>query len=243
MANIEFDELHPKTVLAVAAHPDDIDFGASGTVAKFAQAGADVYYLILTDGGSGSADRAMTSQRLRDLRRDEQRAAGKILGLKDVFFCDYTDGCLQNSLEVKRDVVRAIRRIRPEVVITLDPAVLYVPERGFINHPDHRAAGQATLDAVFPLARDHMSFPELLHDEGLEPHKTGTVLMVTFGTAGNFSVDISDWLEAKVRVLAAHASQIADPDIARRKVTEWAAQAGRQAGVRYAEPFTRINIA
>jgi LmbE family N-acetylglucosaminyl deacetylase len=243
MADIKFSELHPKTVLAVAAHPDDIDFGASGTVATFAAEGAAVYYLILTDGGSGTEDRSITSERLRDMRRDEQRAAGKILGLKDVFFCDYKDGCLVNDLNVKRDVVRAIRRVKPEVVITMDPGVLYIPERGFINHPDHRAAGQAALDAVFPLARDHMSFPELLADEALEPHKTATVLMITFGSPGNYTVDITDSFEVKMQALAAHASQLTDPDIARQKVTEWAVAAGKAIDVTYAEPFTRIDIA
>ena len=240
MSEIHFDALHPKVVLGVAAHPDDLDFMASGTVAQFVQNGAKVYYLILTDGGAGSEDRSITSAELQTIRQEEQRNAGKVLGLADVYFCDFEDGTLQNSLEVKREVVRAIRRVKPDVVISVDPSVLYSPALGFINHPDHRAAGQAALDAVFPLARDHMSFPELL-DEGLEPHKTKTVLLMNFNEH-NFAVDISKTIDLKFKALAEHASQIPDLKEVKERFTCRAAEVGKEYGYTYAEPFMRIDI-
>ncbi|MEJ0073518.1 MAG: PIG-L deacetylase family protein [Candidatus Saccharibacteria bacterium] len=198
--------LNPKSFLCVAAHPDDMEFGAAGTVAKFVAGGAKGYYLILTDASKGTADRTIEPKQLTALRQEEQRAAAGILGLEKVFFGDYEDGALEVTQDVKRDIVRAIREVKPEVVITMDPSFIYSAEYGFINHPDHRAAGQATLDAVYPLARDHLSFPELLK-EGLEPHKTATVLLTNFEKHG-FLVDITDHMETKLKALGAHASQL-----------------------------------
>ena len=200
-----------------------------------------MYYLILTDGGKGSEDRTMASEKLRDIRREEQRNAGKVLGLKDVFFCDYPDGTLENTLAVKRDVVKIIRKVKPDVLVAMDPSVLYSAQHGFINHPDHRAAGQAALDAAYPLARDHMSFPELLA-EGYEPHKTKTVLLINF-EAGNFAVDITPTIDTKIKALAAHASQVpADLTTLRSHLLERAKAAGKPFGYDYAELFVRIDI-
>lgn len=240
MGDIQFEDLHPNVVLGVAAHPDDLDFMASGTFAKFAKDGAKAYYLILTDGGAGSEDRAMTSSELKQIRQNEQRKAGKVLGLKDVFFCEFQDGALQNSQEVKREVVRFIRTVRPEVVISIDPSVLYSPQFGIINHPDHRAAGQAALDAVFPLARDHMSFPELL-DEGLEPHKTKTVLLMNMNEH-NYVIDISKTIDLKFNALAEHASQVPDIEAVKKRFSARAAEAAKPYGFSYAETFMRIDI-
>jgi LmbE family N-acetylglucosaminyl deacetylase len=194
----------------------------------------------LTDGGSGSEDRSMTTEKLKEMRHEEQRNAGKVIGLKDVFFCDYPDGRLENSVDVRREIVKIIRKVKPDVVVTWDPSVLYSAERQFINHPDHRASGQATLDAVFPLARDHMSFPELM-DEGYEPHKTKTVLLMNFSNH-NYCVDISNLLETKMDTIAAHTSQVPNMDELREVFTEFAADAGKACGVQYAEAFMRIDI-
>lgn len=233
-------DLHPKVILGVAAHPDDLDFMASGTFAKFISEGAHAYYLILTDGGAGSENRAMTSEQLKKIRQREQRNAGKVLGLKDVFFCEFKDGTLQNNLEVKREVVRIIRKVRPDVVISIDPSVLYSAKFGFINHPDHRAAGQAALDAVFPLARDHMSFSELL-DEGLEPHKTKTILLMNMNDH-NYAVDISKVLDMKFKALGEHVSQVPDLAAVKARFTARAADMGKLYGFSYAETFIRIDI-
>jgi LmbE family N-acetylglucosaminyl deacetylase len=123
----------------------------------------------------------------------------------------------------------------------MDPTMVYDANRGFINHPDHRAAGQATLDAVFPLARDHMSFPELLSEEGLEPHKTPTVLMMNFENH-NFYVDITDHIDTKIAALKAHTSQVEDPEMAVDMIKQWAAQAGGKVGSSYAETFVRVDV-
>jgi LmbE family N-acetylglucosaminyl deacetylase len=239
--NQAFRPLQPKVVLGVVAHPDDLEFGMAGTVAKYIAEGAKGYYFILTNGNKGSSDRDAKPDELRDTRRAEQRAAGQILGLSDVFFGDYDDGALEVSQAVKRDIARVIRTVKPDVVLTMDPTMVYDTERGFINHPDHRAAGQATLDAVFPLARDHMSFPELLQDEGLEPYKTATVLMLNFQKQ-NFYVDISEHMDTKIAALKAHVSQVEDPEMVVDRITTWAAQAGGKVGAKYAETFVRIDV-
>lgn len=208
-------------------------------MARYAAQGAQVYYLILTDGGNGTTDRAQTREKLMRTRHKEQRRACETLGVEDVFFCTYPDGCLENTRDVRRDIVRVVRQVKPDVVITWDPSMLYCAERNFINHPDHRASGQAALDAVFPLARDHMSFPELL-EEGHEPHKTATVLLINFNQS-NFCVDVTDYLDAKMQAIAAHASQVPDMAYVRELFTDLARQAGDEYGVPYAETFMRID--
>ena len=236
-----FQPLQPKIVLGIAAHPDDLEFSASGTMAKYIAAGAKGYYFILTNASKGTSDRSITPEQIRDTRRDEQRAAAKILGLTDVFFGDYEDGALEVTQALKRDIARVIRMVKPDVVITMDPTNIYSAEHGFINHTDHRAAGQATLDAVYPLARDHLAFPELLQ-EGHEPHKTATVLMTNFD-AHNFYVDISAHMDTKLAALHAHASQVPDPNATDEFLRKQAARAGSKVGAAYAEAFVRIDLA
>jgi LmbE family N-acetylglucosaminyl deacetylase len=235
------DDLKPTVALGVAAHPDDLEFGIAGTVAKWVKEGTAVYYLILTNGNKGSADRTLTPDQLRDARREEQRAAAKVLGVRDVFFCDYDDGMLTVSPDVKRDVVRIIRKVKPEVVLTMDPTVVYSLARGFVNHTDHRAAGQSTIDAVFPLARDHLSFPELLEKEGLEPHKVKTLLLTNFDRH-NFYVDISSTMDTKLRALEQHASQISNMADAEKWVRLMGENIGKEAGLSSAEAFMRLDI-
>lgn len=241
MADETENEYIPQIALGIAAHPDDLDFGMSGTMALWASRGTRVYYLILTNGNKGCTDDAIDPKELTLIRRREQRAAAKILGVKDVFFYDYEDGMLQVTPELKCDIVRVIRNIKPDVVLTIDPSLLYYAKRGFINHPDHRAAGQATLDAVYPLARDCLSFPELVHQEELPPHKVKTVLLLNFATQ-NYHVDISDFIDQKMAALGAHASQMPSMSATQAMMREMAAEAGAQIGVKYAESFIRIDI-
>ena len=241
MTKQTFAPLHPKIILGIVAHPDDLEFGMAGMVAKYVAEGAKAYYYILTNANKGTHDRSLSPEALRDLRREEQRAAAKILGVSDVFFSDYEDGTLEVTMEVKCDIVRKIRQVKPDVVLTMDPTMVYNAERGFINHPDHRAAGQATLDAVYPLARDYLSFPELCRDEGLEPHEVATVLMVNFANQ-NFYVDITAQMDTKLQALAAHASQIPSTDKTFAMVRTWAEQTGTHVGAKYAEGFVRIDI-
>jgi LmbE family N-acetylglucosaminyl deacetylase len=240
MQKAVFAPLRPKRALGIAAHPDDLDFGAAGTMARWASEGVEVYYLIITDGSKGSSDRHIKAEDLIKIRQEEQKAAAKILGVKEVLFLNYEDGCLSCNLDVKRDVVRAIRKLRPDIVVTMDPTMTYVADRGFINHPDHRAAGQAALDAVFPLARDYLSFPELLA-EGLEPHKTESVLLINLEKS-NHVEDISKTIQKKMDALGAHKSQMQDLAATQKMMKEIAAETGARAGVSYAESFVRIDV-
>jgi LmbE family N-acetylglucosaminyl deacetylase len=235
----DFQPLHPKVILGVAAHPDDLDVGAGGTLAHFASQGAEIHYLILTDGGSGSDDPLATSAELVTIRRKEQQAGLEIVGGTSITFLDGPDGQLEISLDLKREIVKVIRQIKPDTVITMDPTVVYSAQNGIINHPDHRAAGQATLDAVFPLARDRLSFPEL-YDQGYQPHKVATVLLVNFSTS-NFSVDITNTLDKKIEAIEAHVSQFADHSVS-TWVKEFAHEQGKVAGYELAESFVRIDV-
>jgi LmbE family N-acetylglucosaminyl deacetylase len=234
------DQLNPKVVLGVAAHPDDLDFGAAGAMAKYAAGGADVYYLILTDGSKGSEDQEMLESNLINMRRDEQQAAAKILGIKEVFFLDYEDGLLENTPEVKRDIVRYIRKLKPDTLLTWDPTVVYSLHRGFINHPDHRACGQAALDAAFPLARDHMSFPELI-TEGLDTHKVKELLLLNFNEY-NYVEDITDTFLLKKKAIEAHESQVPDVENMLDKLEKFAIEYGKPHGMQYGEAFMRVPI-
>lgn len=231
----------PEVVLGVAAHPDDLDFGSAGTVAAWAAKGAEIYYLVLTNGNKGSADLGADPAALTETRRAEQREAARILGVRDVFFCDYEDGCLACDMDVKRDIARVIRKVRPDAVICMDPTMVYDVQRGFINHPDHRAAGQAALDAVYPLARDHLSIPELYKEEGLQPHNVAVVYLINFQNQNTF-IDITDTFEMKMQALAAHGSQIPDLGNTEALMRDVAETAGKKCGVRLAEGFLRIDV-
>lgn len=236
----DLPDLQPKVVLGVAAHPDDLDFGAGGTIATFRRAGAAIHYLILTDGGKGTADPNISPEQLTKTRQQEQQQALQKLGGGSVEFLDYPDGCLEVNLELKKEIVKAIRTIKPDVVITLDPSMLYSADHGFINHPDHRAAGQAALDAVYPLARDHLSFPDLF-ENGLHPHITPTVLLINFNEP-NYFVDIASTFEQKCQALCAHKSQMPSETAVRQHLSESAAAAGKLANCDRAEAFVRIDI-
>lgn len=230
----------PARVLAIGAHADDIDFAASGSIAAWAKTGAHVEYVVITDGSKGSADKTTTSEQLVQTRQSEQLAAAKILGAKNVHFLGYEDGQLEITQALKKDLVHVIRSVQPDTVIVMDPTMVYSSQLGIVNHPDHRAAGQATLDAVFPLARDHLSFPDL-YAAGLEPHKVAHVLLVNFEKQNCF-VDISETFDLKLEGLCAHASQIPNTDNVRAMVRGRAEQTGLTAGFALAEGFIRIDV-
>ncbi len=233
-------EFKPNIVLCVAAHPDDLEFMVSGSVAKWIEGGAEVHYLICTDGGKGSEDRKIASYELTEIRRQEQRDAADILGVKSVQFLDYEDGVTEASAVLKRDIVRVIRQVKPDTVVTLDPMFLYSAARNMINHSDHRNVGLATMDAVYPLARDHLSFPELMA-EGLEPHKTRELLLTMVFDNANYYVDISTTYEAKLRAIAAHVSQV-DMVAASSWTDDLGREMGQRHGCTHAEPFIRISM-
>jgi LmbE family N-acetylglucosaminyl deacetylase len=197
----------PASALVVAAHPDDIEFGCAGTVARWVREGARVTYALVTNGAAGSSDPEMTRERLAELREAEARAAAKVVGVDQVEFLGYEDGLLEPTLEVREKIVRLIRRVRPEVVVTTDPTTRYFGDR-YINHPDHRAAGEATLAAVIPGSDTRLAYPELL-EAGLEPVKlVGVMLMMN--EKPNLVVDIGDYLDKKIESLACHVTQLGD---------------------------------
>jgi len=223
------------TALVIAAHPDDGDFGCAGYVSQLAARGWDVHFLICTNGAKGTEDRAMPRERLIALRREEQREACRRMGARDVHFLDNEDGELTYDRRFLEQLVRYIRAIRPHTVLTHDPTDIIMRD-SFINHPDHRTAGTAALDAVYPTARDHLNFPEHLA-EGLEPHKVREVLL--WGSnQPNFDVDITADVDRKIQALTAHVSQFADRDNFIQFVREnWRAEDGR-----YVEQFRRIQL-
>jgi LmbE family N-acetylglucosaminyl deacetylase len=194
--------------MGIFAHPDDPEFFCGGTFARWGAEGADITYVIATSGDKGSSQPEMTSPRLIDIREAEQRAAARVLGVQQVIFLRYRDGELQPSLDLRRDLSRLIRLKAPDVVVTLDPTVFWFGTTG-INHPDHRAIGAATLEAVYPTARDRLNFLELERDEGLPTHKTRQIYIAGTHTPTT-KVDVTAHLETKIAALREHRSQIAD---------------------------------
>ena len=224
----------PKVGLVISAHPDDSEFGAAGTVYTWVQKGWEFYYVICTDGSKGSEDPKMTADVLVPLRQKEQKAAAAVLGVKEVFFLNNVDGDLAYTKDFTRDIVRLIRRLKPHAVFSHDPN--QIVRDMFINHPDHRAAGTVVLDAVYPLARNRPSFPELL-DEGLEPYSAKEVYLWTASNT-NFDVDITDALDKKFEALACHESQIEDMEGMKERLLQfWSDTDGT-----YKERFRRIVI-
>ncbi|WP_067454780.1 PIG-L deacetylase family protein [Actinomadura macra] len=233
-------------ILAVMAHPDDVDFGAAGTVAGWTDRGIEVVYLMVTDGDAGGFDDGITRPEMAALRRDEQRAAAKCVGVEDVRFLGRPDGRVEATLDLRRDISRVIRQVRPDRVVMPSPERNY--ERIYPSHPDHRAVGSAALDAVYPDARNPYAFPELLAEEGLGAWTVREV-WISGGPAANLNhfVDVTDRFERKVSALRAHASQTGQmgdglPQMLRGWMSGNATMAGLPDG-RLAESFQVVNTA
>jgi len=223
-------------VLVVTAHPDDSEFGAGGTVARLTKEGREVTYVIVTNGNKGSSDRAMTPERLAAIRAEEQRAAARVLGVAHVEFLGYPDCEVEDTRALRLDVARQIRRWKPDLVICQSPNRTY--NLG-ASHRDHRAVGGVVLDCVYPLARDHLAFPELLPEH--EPHKTREVYVMQWETP-QLVADISDVMDLKLKALACHASQFKDFGQVEKRVRERSAELGQAKGFAYAEAFDRIVL-
>jgi LmbE family N-acetylglucosaminyl deacetylase len=227
-------------ILVILAHPDDPEFFCGATTARWTAAGHSVVYWLITCGDKGTADRALTSEQLCGIRHKEQRAAAAVLGVQQVNFMDYPDGYLVPDLKLRREITRVIRRERPDVLVTCDPQTLFVGDNR-LNHPDHRAAGQVVLDAVFPAARDHLNFVELWRDEKLEPHNVREVWVS--GTLNpNVRLDVTDFWETKIRALFEHKSQIPDPEALAERMRSRLANGSSRADPRYEESFRRIIL-
>jgi len=226
----------PVQVMVVTAHPDDAEFGAAGTVARWVREGKEVIYVVCSSGEKGTSDRNVNPEDLAKTREQEQLAAAKLLGVRGVIFLRYPDQGLEDSPEFRKNIVRQIRIYRPETVLAADPY------RHYIWHRDHRITGQIVLDAVFPYARDHLTYPDLL-EEGIQPHKVKEVLL--WGTEDpNYRSDITDTFDIKIAALLCHKSQVGNnlaPDLEnwlRRRAKEMA----EGEDFELAEAFHRVEI-
>jgi LmbE family N-acetylglucosaminyl deacetylase len=219
------------SAMVLFAHPDDGEYMCGGTVALWALEGAEVHYVVVTDGSAGSNEPGTTRREVAAIREREQRAAAELLGVTSLTFLGFRDGELDVTLETRRAVAREVRRIRPEVLIAPDPSRLW-SSRGYINHSDHRAAGQLALCAVMPDAPTRLQFPELL-GEGFDPYEVPNLWLAS--EEPDTYVDITKTIDLKVQALARHASQGAEGS--EPWVREHARELGRQAGVGYAEAF------
>jgi LmbE family N-acetylglucosaminyl deacetylase len=225
--------------LVVISHPDDAEFGAAATIAQLTAGGVRVDYVVTTDGSKGTEDPDLTPEELAATRMAEQRAAADILGVHEIVHLGYPDGYLQPSLELRRDITRQIRRYRPDLVITQNPQ-RRLDHNPFVGHPDHLATGEATLASVYPAARDHLHFPELWRDEGLEPWKVRQVLL-TGVEEPNLWLDISETFETGLAAILAHSSQVKREDVEER-MRERARNVGEPQGIGMAQAFLSIII-
>ncbi len=228
----------PESAMAIVAHPDDIEFSCAGTMARWARAGARICYVLCTSGDVGIAEPGMTRQRAAEIREAEAQAAAEIAGVKDVVFLREPDGLLVPTLDLRKKLVREIRRFRPEVVVTGDPTHVWSGE-DYINHPDHRAAAQASLDAIFPAAGQPNLFEELA-DEGLTAFKPRKVY-VTSWTPADVYVCIDDTIDVKIAALRAHKSQMGDWDPS-DMVREWAGSSAKGKEMSYAETYRVVTL-
>jgi LmbE family N-acetylglucosaminyl deacetylase len=225
--------------MVIAAHPDDIEFVVAGTVAKWVRAGTSVEYVLVTSGDAGSHEPGMTRAELAHIREAEQRAAAHVVGVDGLIFLGYHDGEVEPTLALRRDLVRQIRRFKPDAVICSDPTPLFIGN-DYINHPDHRAVGQAAIDAVAPAAAMPLAFAEQ-RAEGLEPHRVKEVFVAS-SAEQNTWVDITGTIELKIEALRQHASQFPDGWDPGELLRKWAAEDGAKAGVPYAESFRRVVL-
>jgi LmbE family N-acetylglucosaminyl deacetylase len=220
--------------MVIVAHPDDAEFTMAGTIAAWTREGCQVTYVICTDGNAGSHEPGMTRERLAEIRRKEQRDACRVLGVNEVVFLGYDDGLLQPTLELRHDLVRAIRKYKPQIVLTGDPSRLLSGDR-YINHPDHRAGAQAALDAVAPASEMPLLWPE-----AGAPHKVSAVY-VYGNDKPNLWVDITETIDTKIEALKKHVSQMGDWDPTDR-IKNWAGQVGQEKGLSYAESYRVITL-
>ena len=224
-------------VMFVAAHPDDPDFLAGGTIARLARDGREVTYVIVTNGNKGSSEAGVTAEQLAPMRAEEQRRAAQVLGVTRVEFLGYEDGEVEDTRELRRDVTRQIRRWRPDLIITLNPHRTYSNFPGW--HRDHRITGRVVLDCVYPLARDRLAFPELLPEYG--PHNVREVYVIQWEGPG-LVLDVTDTMELKLEAIRCHRSQVSDFKAVEARMRNRAATLGKEKGYSYAEGFDQIVV-
>nr|BAL54767.1 LmbE family protein [uncultured Chloroflexota bacterium] len=227
-------------ILVILAHPDDPEFFCGATLARWARAGHIIRYCLLTcgDKGRNAHNEHIAAEELCALRHEEQRAAARVIGAKEVHFLDFQDGYLVPDLNLRRAIVRQIRRFRPSILVTCDPLNLYPSTAYGLNHPDHRAAGQAVLDAVFPAAGNPLYFPELL-EEGLQPH-TPREVWISLTAQPNVALDVTETWPIKIQAILEHKSQIGDPQALLERLKKWRTEDSTDDAPRYEERFRRL---
>jgi LmbE family N-acetylglucosaminyl deacetylase len=236
------DDAEIDRILVIAAHPDDVDFGAAGTIARWTDAGIEVSYCLVTNGDAGGSDQSVSRADMVTIRQAEQTAAAKQVGVHDLHFLGYPDGRVEPTIGLRRDLARVIRLLRPDRVLCQSPERNY--QRMGISHPDHRAAGSAALDAVYPDARNPFAFPELVAEEKLEPWTVREV-WISGSPAPTHYVDITDTFGRKLLALRSHVSQISDPDALEERLRGWLGLAAGQGGLpegRLAESFQVLQV-
>jgi LmbE family N-acetylglucosaminyl deacetylase len=226
--------------MVVFAHPDDAEFGSAGTVVGWTRQGVEVAYVCVTDGSAGSNEPGARREDIRRVREQEQRAACDVLGVKDLTNLGWEDGSVQVTLELRKGITRQVRRFRPDILVTPDPVRFWDEQRTYVNHPDHRAVGEACMNVVNPDAPTRPQFPELL-DEGFEPFEIPNLWISAYGDDADTYVDITDTIDVKIEALRCHRSQIHD-----WPVDEWirarAKECGAQQGMEYAESFRTFKL-
>ena len=230
----------PESAMAIVAHPDDIEFSCAGTLARWARAGARISYVLCTSGDVGIAEEGMTRQRATEIREEEARAAAAIAGATEIIFLREPDGMLQATLELRKRLVREIRRFRPEVLIAGDPTIVWSGS-DYINHPDHRAAALAALDAAFPAAGQPKLFEEIEKEDGFKAHKVRKVLANVWSGPADLYVNIESTIEVKIEALKAHKSQMGDWDPG-DSVRQWAAENAKGKEMQYAESYRVVTL-
>lgn len=228
----------PESAMAIHAHPDDIEFTCVGTMARWVKAGTRVIYVLCTSGDVGIDEPGMTREKATLIREAESREAARIAGVNEVVFLREPDGLLQATLDLRKKIVREIRKFRPEVILVGDPTIVWSGD-DYINHPDHRAAAQAALDAVFPAAGQPNLYEELA-DEGLSAHKVRKVYAHVWEKADVF-VNIEDTIDIKVAALRAHKSQMKDWD-PESMIKQWASDTAKGKEMQYAEGFKVVTL-
>ncbi|HEX9716974.1 MAG TPA: PIG-L deacetylase family protein [Actinomycetota bacterium] len=224
------------SALALFAHPDDAEYMCGGTIAVWTREGTEVHYVIVTDGSAGSNEPGAVRAEISKVRKREQKAAAKVLGVRSVTFLDFPDGMLEVNLETRKAVTREVRRLRPEVVVAPDPSRLWYG-REYINHADHRATGELALCAVMPDAPSRPQFPELL-DEGMEPYEIPHLWLAT--EEPDTYMDITKTMDLKLEALTKHRSQNLEDSL--DWVRERARELGEKGGVEYAEAFRTFSL-
>lgn len=228
----------PKSAMAIVAHPDDIEFSCAGTLARWSRSGCRIAYVLCTSGEVGIAEAGMSKKRAAEIREAEQRAAASIVGVKEVIFLQEPDGMLQATIQLRKKLVREIRRFQPEVVVCGDPTIVWAGD-SYINHPDHRAAATAALDAVFPAAGQPNLFEELF-EEGISAYKPRKVYVTSWIQTDHY-INITETIDTKIAALRAHISQMKDWD-PEPYVKERAAERAKGKEMIYAEAFRVVTL-